>query len=156
MAIERIVVVCTGNICRSPMGEVVLRDRLDAAGIEADVVSSGISPEELGNPIDPRAADALASRGYAVPDRTARWVGDTDDTAADLILAMTRTHRDALLRRGADSDRVRLWMEFVPGTDSADVTDPWYGDRAGFDETLDLIEAGADAVVELVRASRAA
>lgn len=151
MSIPTIAVVCTGNICRSPMGEVVLRDRLEAAGVEARVVSSGISAEELGNPIDPRAADALARRGYEVPTRTARWVGDTDDVAADLVLPMTRTHRDALIARGADPERTRLWMEFVPGRAEQDVADPWYGDRDGFEGTLDVIEQGADAIVEAVR-----
>ena len=154
MSISRIVVVCTGNICRSPMGEVVLRDRLAAAGLEAQVVSSGVSDEESGNPIDPRAADALVQRGYEVPTRTARWAFDGDDLGADLILAMTRRHRDALIRRGADPDRTRLWMEFVSGDDRDDVADPWYGDRDGFEETLDLIEAGADRIVDEVRGGK--
>lgn len=154
MSISTIAVVCTGNICRSPMGEVVLRDRLAEAGLDVDVVSSGVSAEEVGNPIDPRAADALSSRGYEVPVREARWVGDTGDVAADLVLAMTESHREALLRRGADPERTRLWMEFVPGETARDVTDPWYGDRDGFDETLDLVEAGADRIVEAVRDSR--
>lgn len=153
MSISRIVVVCTGNICRSPMGEVVLRDRLAAAGLDVEVVSSGISDEELGNPIDPRAADALRIRGYEIPRRTARWVDDTDDVDADLILAMTEIHRAALLRRGADPERTRLWMDFVPGSTSRDVIDPWYGTRSGFDDTLDIIEAGADEVVRFVRAA---
>lgn len=136
------------------MGEVVLRERLAEAGIDAEVVSSGISSEEHGNPIDPRAASALGARGYDVPRRTARWVGDTDDVSADLILAMTRRHRDALLRRGAPEERTRLWTEFVPGAADEDVADPWYGDREGFEDTLDAIEAGAAGVVDLVRASR--
>ena len=151
MTISRIAVVCTGNICRSPMGEVVLRDRLAVAGLDVEVVSSGISDEEHGNPIDPRAADALRSRGYEVPRRTARWVGDTDDVEADLILAMTEGHRAALLRRGADPERTKLWMDFVPGSTESDVIDPWYGTRDGFDDTLDVIEAGADEIVTFVR-----
>jgi len=135
------------------MGEVVLRDRLAAAGLEVEVVSSGISDEELGNPIDARAADALRSRGYDVPRRTARWVGDTDDIEADLVLAMTEAHHAALIRRGADPERTRLWMEFVPGSTSTDVIDPWYGTRGGFDDTLDVVEEGADEIVKHVRES---
>jgi len=135
------------------MGEVVLRDRLAAAGLDVEVDSSGISDEELGNPIDPRAADALRIRGYEIPRRTARWVDDTDDVDADLILAMTEIHRAALLRRGAGPERTRLWMDFVPGSTSRDVIDPWYGTRSGFDDTLDIIEAGADEVVRFVRAA---
>lgn len=137
------------------MGEVVLRERLSEAGLDAHVVSSGISAEEHGNPIDPRAASALAARGYEAPRRTARWVDDTDDVDADLIIAMTRRHRDALLRRGAAAERTRLWTGFVPDASGTDVPDPWFGDRDGFDDTLDLIEAGAAGIVDAVRASRA-
>ena len=130
------------------MGEIVLRDRLEAAGLDVEVVSSGISDEELGNPIDARAADALHRRGYEIPDRTARWIDDTNDVEADLILAMTETHRSALIRRGADPENTKLWMEFVPGSTQRDVIDPWYGDRDGFEDTLDIIEAGADEIVK--------
>ncbi|WOF21454.1 low molecular weight phosphotyrosine protein phosphatase [Microbacterium betulae] len=150
--IRRIVVVCTGNICRSPMGEVVLRDRLEAAGLGVDVRSAGVSAEEAGNPIDARAASVLAEHGYAVPRHQARAVS-RDDLSADLLLAMTDHHRRALLRQGADPARTRLWTEFVPDAGERDVADPWYGGRADFEETLDLIEAGAPAVVEAVRAS---
>ncbi|MBP2437807.1 low molecular weight protein-tyrosine-phosphatase [Microbacterium amylolyticum] len=149
--LSSIVVVCTGNICRSPMGEVVLRDRLAAAGLDVSVRSSGVSAEEVGNPIDHRAVAVLSEHGYAVPARTARWF-DVEDAAADLILVMTRQHRSALLRRGVEEDRVRLWMEFVPGATSEDVSDPWYGDRSDFEETLELVEAAAPVIVNFVRA----
>ncbi|WP_456285201.1 low molecular weight protein-tyrosine-phosphatase [Microbacterium sp. JZ101] len=152
--IRTIVVVCTGNICRSPMGEVVLRDRFASAGIDVTLRSAGISAEELGNPIDPRAASVLAESGYPVPTRTAQVVSH-DDLDADLLLAMTELHRASLLRQGADPARNRLWMEFVPGAETRDVTDPWYGDRSDFEETLSLIEAGAPAILDLVRESRA-
>lgn len=147
--IAEIVVVCTGNICRSPMAEVVLRARLAEAGLDVAVRSSGVSDEELGNPVDPRAAAILSGAGYPVPQRTARVFG-AEDRDADLVLAMTRRHRAAILRHGVAPERVRLWMEFVPGGGEADVSDPWYGGRADFLETLALIEAGAPAVVELV------
>jgi protein-tyrosine phosphatase len=145
-----VVVVCTGNICRSPMGEVVLRERLAEAGLDVEVRSAGVSSEELGNPIDPRAADVLAENGYEVPVRAARTVGE-EDLDADLLLAMTERHRSVLLRRGADPDRTRLWMDFVPGATRRDVSDPWYGGRSDFEETLELIEAGSPAIVDALR-----
>ncbi|WP_308291606.1 low molecular weight protein-tyrosine-phosphatase [Microbacterium sp. G2-8] len=150
MSISKIVVVCTGNICRSPMGEVVLRDRFAAEGLDVEVTSSGVSAEEAGNPIDPRAAAALSARGYEVPQHAARPFDD-DDAGADLIVVMTERHRHALLRRGARPERTRLWMEFVPGATARDVSDPWYGDSADFEETLDLVEQGAPAIVGLAR-----
>lgn len=147
---REVVVVCTGNICRSPMGEVVLRQRIAEAGMDVTVRSAGVSAEELGNPIDPRAAAVLEEAGYRAPSREARTVSDAD-LGADLLLAMTERHRSALLGRGADPDRTRLWMDFVPGASTRDVNDPWYGSRADFEETLELIEAGAPAVVDALR-----
>ncbi|MDT0166340.1 low molecular weight protein-tyrosine-phosphatase [Actinotalea sp. AC32] len=160
----RVMTVCTGNICRSPMAEVVLRDRLEKAGLGDRVVvdSTGISDEEHGNPIDRRAQRVLAAHGYPVPARRARQVTPVDLTARDLVLAMTASHANAL-RRLAHGDpaaerRIRMYRSFDPAAPTGvaehhlDVDDPWYGDAAGFEVTLAEVEAAADAIVEHVRA----
>ena len=157
--------VCTGNICRSPMAEVVLRARFEAAGLGDQVVvdSSGISDEEHGNPIDPRARAVLDAHGYATPRRNARQVAAADLTACDLILAMTSTHARALRRIAADpavARRVVMYRSFDPAAphvpDGApehvlDVDDPWYGGPRDFAACLAEIEAAADGIVERVR-----
>ncbi|MGO1333580.1 MAG: low molecular weight protein-tyrosine-phosphatase, partial [Cellulosimicrobium funkei] len=97
----RVMTVCTGNICRSPMAEVVLRDRFEAAGLGDRVVvdSTGISDEERGNPIDRRARAVLAEHGYVVDGtHRARQVRAGDLAARDLVLAMTAQHARALRR----------------------------------------------------------
>jgi protein-tyrosine phosphatase len=158
--------VCTGNICRSPMAEVVLRTRLDAAGLGDRVVvdSTGVSDEEHGNPIDRRARAALAARGYPVPDRAARQVRAGDLRKRDLVLAMTASHARALRRIAGDDEaagRVVMFRSFdpaAPGVADArdehllDVDDPWYGGPENFEHCLDEIEAAADGVVDAVRA----
>ena len=129
--------VCTGNICRSAMAEVVLIDRLAAAGVPARgpagvvVTSAGVSDEEHGNPIDRRARRLLAERGYgsgddaaaraavvAVSGHAAHRIGDAELAGADLVLAMTSAHRRELLRRaerlGVDADRIRMFRELDP------------------------------------------
>ena len=129
--------VCTGNICRSAMAEVVLIDRLAAAGVPARgpagvvVTSAGVSDEEHGNPIDRRACRLLAERGYgsggdaaaraaavAVSGHAAHRIGDAELAGADLVLAMTSAHRRELLRRaerlGVDADRIRMFRELDP------------------------------------------
>lgn len=129
--------VCTGNICRSAMAEVVLIDRLAAAGVPACgptgvvVTSAGVSDEEHGNPIDRRARRLLAERGYgsggdaaaraaavAIRDHAAHRIGDAELAGADLVLAMTSAHRRELLRRaerlGVDADRIRMFRELDP------------------------------------------
>lgn len=111
-----ILVVCTGNICRSPMGEIVLADRLAAAGLDLQVTSAGISDEEEGAPIHPGTRAILTDNGFDVPRGEAHRVTDAELTSAGLILAMTRAHAHALGRRatavGADLERIHLWREF--------------------------------------------
>jgi protein-tyrosine phosphatase len=161
----RVMTVCTGNICRSPMAEVVLTDRFARAGL-ADVVvvdSTGISDEERGNPIDRRAARVLAAHGYPVPVHQARRARREDLAARDLVLAMTSSHARALRAMVPDAvGRVRMYRSFDPAAPDdgpehrLDVDDPWYGDEAGFELTLAEVEAAADGVVAHVRAELAA
>ena len=158
----RVMTVCTGNICRSPMAQVVLRERLDRAGLDGVVVveSSGTSDEEHGHPIDRRAAQVLTAHGYRVPQHSARRITRADLSAADLVLAMTSAHARALRALASDASlatRVRMYRSFDPdapvdGPEALlDVDDPWYGDTADFEITLAEVEAAADGVVEHVR-----
>ena len=135
----RVVMVCTGNICRSAMAEIVLRDRLAAAGIPdsgpggVTVTSAGVSDEERGNPIDSRARRVLTEAGYGVgaddvsratastiASHTAHRVTDTEITEADLLLAMTDSHWNVLQRRaaslGAEPARIRMYRELDPAS----------------------------------------
>ena len=95
--VYRVMTVCTGNICRSPMAEVVLRERLEAAGLGDAVVvdSTGTSDEEHGRPVDRRAHRVLTAHGYSVPQHRARQVTPVDLPARDLLLPMTATHAPA-------------------------------------------------------------
>lgn len=158
----RVMTVCTGNICRSPIAEAVLRDRFEAAGLGDLVVvdSGGTSSEELGNPVDPRAARVLREAGYAVPGGTAHQVTAQDIAAQDLLLPMTARHANHLRRHAptaSDAAKVRMYRSFDPEVGSSvseqalDVDDPWYGDQEGFVTTLQQVEAAADAIVAYVR-----
>lgn len=168
----RIMTVCTGNICRSPMAEIVLRDRLAAAGLGDQVVvdSTGISSEEQGNPIDRRARQVLRSAGYTDPDleeHSARRVLPEDLAERDLVLPMTAAHaaelrrlaaRHNLANAAADIIMFRTFDPAAPRTGNIseerllDVDDPWYGDLTDFEECLSQVEAAADGIVEWARA----
>lgn len=159
----RVMTVCTGNICRSPMAEVVLRDRFEAAGLgdRVHVDSTGISSEEHGRPIDPRAQRTLAAHGYEVPSHRARRVTAGELGERDLVLAMTADHARALRRLAGrhDDGRVRMFRSFDPAAPGdgpehlLDVDDPWYGDQEGFEVTLAEVEAAANGIVDHVRAA---
>lgn len=166
-----VLVVCTGNICRSPMGEIVLRDRLERAGLGERVVvtSAGVSDEEEGNGIDPRARRALVGAGYDVHEHVAHQVRAGELGDVDLVLAMTAAHETALQRllgRRADEGpgsrpELRMWREFDPevGGDAAasgprsdlDAPDPWYGGEQDFDDTLGTVERASGPLVDHVR-----
>nr|WP_235518528.1 low molecular weight protein-tyrosine-phosphatase [Cellulomonas sp. Leaf334] len=143
-----VMVVCTGNICRSPMAEIVLRERFAAAGLADQVVvdSTGVSAEEHGNPVDRRARTVLQRHGYPTGDgHRARQVAADD--RRDLVLAMTNAHARAL--RGLDPV---LFRSFDPdAVGSLDVADPWYGGAQDFEDCLAQIEAAADGIVDHVR-----
>jgi protein-tyrosine phosphatase len=143
-------VVCTGNICRSPMAEIVLRERFVAAGLADQVVvdSAGTSDEEHGNPVDRRARTVLVSHGYPAGDgHRARQAGADDHR--DLVLAMTAAHARALRRLGAEPV---MFRSFDPdATGDLDVADPWYGGPRDFEVCLAQIEAAADGIVDHVR-----
>ena len=158
----RVMTVCTGNICRSPMAEVVLRDRFEAAGLGDRVVvdSTGISDEERGNPIDRRARAVLAEHGYVVDGtHRARQVRAGDLAARDLVLAMTAQHARALRRLDASAP-VRLYRSFDPAAPRVapggsehvrDIAAPWYGGPQAGEAGVAAGAAAAGGIVDLVR-----
>jgi protein-tyrosine phosphatase len=152
---QRILFVCTGNICRSPLAEALLRHKAAAAGLEVEADSAGTSDEEAGNPPDRRARRVAERRGFRLPDRAARQVVRADFTRVDLILPMTRAHLRVLQRvapPGATAE-LRLFMEHAPEQGLMDVPDPWYGGMPDFERALDMIEAGVEGLILALRGS---
>ncbi len=138
----RILCVCLGNICRSPMAEGAVRRAMEAAGLAADVDSAGTGAWHAGNPPDARGLAAAAGRGYDNAGQRARQVTAADFNAFDLILAMDRGNYSDLQRLKPTNGRARIEM-----LDPArDIPDPYYGGEDGFDPVLDQIEAAAKAL----------
>ncbi|HET8643074.1 MAG TPA: low molecular weight protein-tyrosine-phosphatase [Pseudonocardiaceae bacterium] len=152
----RVVFVCSGNICRSPMAEKVFVEHLRRAGLDrhVDVCSVGTGGWHVGEPADPRAVEVLASRGYRGAHAAAQLA--LEHTDADLLVALDSGHARALRRMVRDPDRVRLLRAFDPDADpdaggGLDVPDPYYGSRRGFDRVLDMIEAAMPGLLAWVR-----
>ncbi|HEY9472965.1 MAG TPA: low molecular weight protein-tyrosine-phosphatase [Mycobacteriales bacterium] len=158
----RIAFVCTGNICRSPMAEAVLRRMLDqdGSGDDVGVDSFGTSGWHAGDAADPRAVAALHRRGYDISHRARRWRPDLF-ADLDLVVALDSGHL-AELCAGAPTpqaaDRVRLLRSFDPDASGLDldVPDPYNGGAASFDHALDLIEAACRGLASEVRGALAA
>ena len=143
-----ILFVCTGNICRSPTAEAVLRHVAAKEGIELRIASAGIGDWHVGSPPDERAQRHAKGRGYDLSALRARQVTTRDFEEFDLILAMDRGHLRALERMAPREHRHKVRL-FVAGQD---VPDPYYGGPEGFERVLDLVEAACRDLVQELRA----
>ena len=147
-----VLMVCMGNICRSPTAEGVLRHKLQSAGL-ADLVrvdSAGTHGYHLGDPPDPRSLQHARRRGIDLSGLRARRVADDDFERFDLLLAMDEDNLGELQRlcpRGLQS-RVRLLLEFATRPHGRrEVPDPYYGGAEGFDDVLDLVDDACDGLL---------
>jgi len=148
----RIALVCLGNICRSPMADVVLSARVEEAGLAAqvEVASCGTGGWHVGDPMDSRAAATLTGAGYDASRHRARQFDPTWLDEHDLVLAMDRSNL-ADVSPTTGTDRVRLFRDFDPVDPGGEVPDPYYGGPAGFEEVLTMVERTAAAIVALLQ-----
>ena len=149
---KRILFVCHGNICRSPMAEFVMKKMVRNADKEAEyeIASAATSSEEVGNPVYPMARQELAKHGIGCPGKTARQVTAEDYANYDLIVGMDDANIKYLkMKFGGDKDKkVRKLLDFVG--ESRDVADPWY--TRDFTAAWNDIWAGCTALLQQLEA----
>lgn len=148
----RVVFVCTGNICRSPMAEVVFRSIADATGMGDLVVSSsaGTGDWHVGERADHRTIDTLQRHGFDGTTHRARQFSGRDFAKNDLVVALDRSHERILrgwARDEADTDKIALLLGFDAAAAGVfDVPDPYYAGPEMFDEVLGMIESACRAL----------
>lgn len=148
----RLLMVCMGNICRSPTAEGVLRDRLRRAGLQqrVSVDSAGTLNRHSGEAPDPRAVRQAALRGYDLSALRARQVVEADYTRFHWLLAMDEDNLVWLQQKAPPQHgaRIELLMSHARRHKSVrELPDPYYGSVAGFDRVLDLVEDACDGLV---------
>ena len=148
----RVVFVCWGNICRSPMAERVARQQAEQQGLTGvEFTSAATSDEELGAPMDRRAAAVLRDRGYQAEGHVAHQIDAAEIASADLVVAMEDIHVRKMLALAPGADHLRLLTDFDPAASpGAGVPDPWYGTQAGFYDTLATVEAAMPGLLDHV------
>ncbi|MHB1144767.1 MAG: low molecular weight protein-tyrosine-phosphatase [Thiobacillus sp.] len=148
----RVLFVCMGNICRSPMAEGMFRKAIEAAGLDRHVEadSAGTHAYHVGSAPDPRAQQAVRQRGADISRLRGRKVADEDFEAFDYILVMDGDNYSRLIERAPAQHhgKIRRLLAFSRKYPNLDVVDPYYGGAQGFEENLDMIE---DAVQGLIR-----
>ena len=148
--IYKILFICHGNICRSPMAEFVMKHLVNNEGLEGqyEIASAATSTEEIGNPVYPPARRKLAEHGIGCEGKTARQMTRSDYQYYDYIIAMDRNNLRNLKRMfGEDTEhKISLLMDYThrPG----DVADPWY--TGDFEATWRDVSEGCQGLLEFL------
>jgi len=151
----RVLLVCMGNICRSPTAEGVLRQfiKINNLGDIVEVDSAGTHGYHVGEAPDSRTQRAAAIRGYNLSQLRARKVARQDLDYFNLILAMDKSNLDNLQRMASpeQQDRIKLFMDYSKNFDDNEVPDPYYGLGHGFDLVLDMVEDASLGLIDEIK-----
>ena len=148
MKVTKILFVCHGNICRSPMAEFIMKDLVKKAGCEDDfyIESAATSTEELGNEVYPPAKRKLWEHGISCKGKTARQMTASDYGRFDLIVCMDDWNMRNMLRICGDDPEGKMHKMMEYTERGGDVADPWY--TGNFDATWDDVLAGCMALLK--------
>jgi protein-tyrosine phosphatase len=150
-----VLMVCMGNICRSPTAEGVFRHLVQQAGLQDRILidSAGTHDYHVGSPPDERSQEHARKRGYELSGLRARQVSRQDFERFDLILAMDWENLQLLEEDcpPAQRHKLRRLMEFAPAGLGEVVPDPYYGGRQGFETVLDHVEAACQGLLAHIR-----
>lgn len=160
---KSVLVVCLGNICRSPMAEETLRQQVAITGLDINIQSAGTGGWHIGEAPDDRAIKAAKSRGYHIAKHKAAQVNKADFSKYDIIMAMDEQNLADLLEikenllsdneslSSDDLAHVVLFAQADPNYATKYIPDPYQGDEADFEHVLDRIESAATSWAELWR-----
>ena len=150
-----ILLVCMGNLCRSPTAQAVLLDKAAEAGLKTQLLieSAGTHVSHTGDPPDERARRAAAKRGYDMSWSRTRRVRDDDFLRFDYVLAMDENNLLNLAKNcpAEHAEKLALFMSYGSAGMAQSVPDPYYGGPQGFERVLDMVEDAAQGLLRHIR-----
>lgn len=150
----KVLMVCLGNICRSPMADGLLRKKVDINGLDVIVDSAGTSNYHIGEAPDARMRETARSFDYPIDNLRARQFVQSDYDEFDLIYAMDASNYNNMIRLArneSDKQKVQLILnESYPGT-NMEVPDPYYGGEQGFIDVFNLLDEATDIIIEKLK-----
>lgn len=147
----KVLMVCLGNICRSPIAEGILRQKAQEKNLSIETDSAGTSNYHIDAPPDPRMILAAKKNGIDISDLKARQFSAADFGRFDLIYAMDQSNYDniiALAANEADKQKVKLILNEVNPNANHKVPDPYFGGDQGFQHVIDLLDEAIDKLIE--------
>lgn len=150
----RVLFVCMGNICRSPLAQGIFEDLVRREGLEGEISvdSAGTHSYHMGEAPDPRAQESAKRRGLDLDSQRARRIAPEDCERFDYVLTMDEENYRAvaaLCRQG--SAEIRPFLDYVPNRVETEVPDPYFGGEEGFELVMDLVEEASEGLLEDIR-----
>ncbi|MGH1404867.1 MAG: low molecular weight protein-tyrosine-phosphatase [Alphaproteobacteria bacterium] len=147
---KSVLFVCTGNICRSPTADALLREHISQSGTDLRSDSCGTHAYHVGEQPDQRTMDVAMGHGIDMTSLRARKLALPDFDEFDFLIAMDAGHYKQMLSLCPDQyrDKVKLLLDYTSDYKGADVPDPYYGDRQGFEDCFQTIELGVKAFLK--------
>lgn len=151
---HRILMVCLGNICRSPLAAGILAHKMQAAGIAAQVHSAGTADYHVGEPADRRSIETARKHNIDITSHIGRQLKATDFDSYDTIYAMDRdNYRNILAKTRNDKDKakVKMLMNEVLPHENIEIPDPYYGGAEGFENVYRMINMASDEIIDKIK-----
>jgi protein-tyrosine phosphatase len=152
----KVLMVCLGNICRSPIAEGILRAKAAEIGLQVETDSAGTSAYHVGESADARMIVTAKKNGIDISDLRSRQFVKSDYEEFDLIYAMDQSNYKNMLKLAdsdADKNKVFLILNETQPDSNAEVPDPYYGGDHGFQHVIDLLDVAVDKVIERIQAN---
>lgn len=147
----KVLFVCLGNICRSPLAEVVVKSVADSRALETyHFESAGTGDWHVGGPADPRSAGKAEDHGLSLRSHRAQQITSRNIAGWDWFVAMDSENRSNLLRMGVPAERLLMMRQFEvdEASRAPDVPDPYYGGAGGFEDAYQMLMANAEKLLD--------